>query len=150
MWTSLSGRQPDELAAYAGIFFGGGNTYWLLHQVRSAGFADPIRQFAQQGGVVYGGSAGAILLGANISTCAHMDQNFVGLTDAHGLDLLDGRAVWCHYRPADYPLCQAFIHRTRLPTIILTESSGLWRRGPNDYVTLGSHPARLITNAMAA
>ena len=150
MWTSLAGHQAAELATYAGIFIGGGNTYRLLHQVRSEGFVDPIRQFAQQGGVVYGGSAGAILLGANISTCAHMDRNEVGITDTHGLNLLDGHAVWCHFEASDYPLCQAFVLRTRLPTYLLTESSGLWRRGPHDFVSFGSRPARLLTYAMVA
>ena len=150
MWTTLAGHQPAELGSYTGIFMGGGNTYWLLHQLRAGGFGDPIRQYALQGGVVYGGSAGAIVLGANISTCAHMDHNDVGMTDMHGLDLLDGHAVWCHYRASDYPLCQAFIMRTRNSTFLLAETSGVWRRGPDDYVVLGAPPARLITYAMVA
>lgn len=148
MWTSLAGHQPAELGAYAGLFIGGGNTYWLLHQVRSSGLADSIRHFAEQGGAVYGGSAGAILLGANIATCAHMDRNEAGITDTHGLNLLDGHAVWCHYQAADYPLCQAFVQRTRLPTYLLTETTGLWRRGPHDYVSIGAPAARVLRRDM--
>jgi dipeptidase E len=150
MWTTLAGHDPAELTAYAGLFIGGGNTYWLLHQLRTEGFVAAIRDFAQQGGVVYGGSAGAIVLGANIATCAHIDHNDVGITDTHGLNLLDGQAVWCHYQASDYPLCQAFIVRTRLSTYLLAETSGLWRRGPHDYVSLGATPARLVTHAMVA
>jgi dipeptidase E len=150
MWPTLAGHQPAELGAYAGIFIGGGNTYWLLHQLRAGGFGDAIRQFALRGGVIYGGSAGAIVLGANISTCAHMDHNDVGLTDMHGLDLLDGHAVWCHYRAADFPLIQVFVRRTRLPTYLLAETTGLWRRGPVDFVSFGWPAAYLLTGAMVA
>jgi dipeptidase E len=150
MWTTLAGHQPAELGAYAGIFIGGGNTYWLLHQLRAGGFDNAIRQYALGGGALYGGSAGAIVLGANISTCAHIDHNDVRITDMHGLNLLDGHAVWCHYRAADYPLCQAFIMRTRIATFFLAETSGLWRRGPEDYVSLGAPTARLITYNMVA
>lgn len=150
MWTTLAGRQPAELGGYAGIFIGGGNTYWLLHQLRVGGFDDAIRRFALGGGALYGGSAGAIVLGASIATCAHIDHNDIGITDLRGLDLLDGSAAWCHYQAADYPLCQAFIMRTRISTFLLAETSGLWRRGPGDYVALGTQPARLITYAMVA
>ena len=38
MWTTLAGHQPAELRGFAGIFIGGGNTYWLLHQLRTGGF----------------------------------------------------------------------------------------------------------------
>jgi dipeptidase E len=145
MWTTLEGRRPFELAAYAGIFIGGGNTYWLLHQVRTAGFAEPLRQYAALGNALYGGSAGAILLGADISTCAHMDHDVVGTTDTRGLDLLDGHAVWCHYQASDDELCAAFVRRTGRALYRLTESSGLWRRGPHDYVALGASPPTLLT-----
>jgi dipeptidase E len=150
MWTTFAGHQPGELAAYAGLFIGGGNTYWLLHQLRASGFGDAIRQYAQQGGVVYGGSAGAIVLGANISTCAHIDHNDVGITDLHGLDLLDGHAVWCHYRAADFPLTQVFVRRTRLPTYLLAETTGLWRRGAGDFVSIGWPAAYLLASSMVA
>src|SRR5262245_16038076 len=54
MWDTLAGHDPVELGGYEGLFMGGSNTYRLLHQLRSSGFGDAIRLFAQQGGVVYG------------------------------------------------------------------------------------------------
>lgn len=140
MWVELSGRDPAALDGYDAIFIGGGNTWWLLHQVCSAGFEEPLRHFARRGGVLYGGSAGAILLGADIGTCAHMDENDVGLSDPRGLDLVGGRALWCHYQPADLPLCTSFVRRTGLVTLLLAERSGLWVRGPADYVPVGFEP----------
>jgi dipeptidase E len=145
MWTTLDGHQPFELAAYAGVFIGGGNTYWLLHQVRTAGFADPLRQYAALGHAIYGGSAGAILLGADIATCAHMDHDFVGTADTAGLDLLDGHAVWCHYQASDDELCAAYVRRKGRALYLLAETGGLWRRGPHDFVSLGRTPAILLS-----
>jgi dipeptidase E len=145
MWTELAGRDPGALNSYAGVFIGGGNTYWLLHQIRTAGFVQPLRRFAQRGGIIYGGSAGAILLGADIATCAHMDDNFVGLTDTRGLDLAHGRAVWCHYTPADWPLCSDFVRRTGIATLLLAETSGLWVRGPANYQPVGLEAVPEIT-----
>lgn len=147
MWTELSGRDPAALDGYAAIFIGGGNTYWLLHQVRSAGFEQPLRRFAQRGGIVYGGSAGAILLGADIGTCAHMDENHIGIHDTRGLNLVGGRAVWCHYQPSDWPLCTSFVRRCGLVTLLLAEASGLWVRSPADYLAIGFEPVIELTPA---
>lgn len=150
MWTELAGREPAALDGHTAIFIGGGNTYWLLHQVRSAGFEQPLRRFAERGGIVYGGSAGAILLGADIGTCAHMDENEVGLSDTRGLDLAGGRAIWCHYQPDDWPLCASFVRRRALRTLLLAETSGLWVRGPADFEGVGDGPVVEITPADVA
>lgn len=62
-----------------------------------SGFDQANGNFAQGGGVLYGGSAGAMVLGKDISTCAWMDSNDVGLADTGGLALLGNYSVWCHY-----------------------------------------------------
>jgi hypothetical protein len=46
---------------------------------------------------VYGGSAGTIVLGSDISTAAHMDVNEIGIADTRGFDLVHGHSIWCHY-----------------------------------------------------
>ena len=115
--------------------------------------ATPSASFALRGGVVYGGSAGAIVLGANISTCAHMDHNDVGITDMHGLDLLDGHAVWCHYQAADYPALPGLrpphthVHLSSWPR---RPASGVG--GQPTYVSLSAGPLSLplLTGAMVA
>ena len=138
MWATLLGHSPAEVGQYQAIFIGGGNTYHLLNQLRVSGFDEALRHFAGQGGVIYGGSAGAIVQGRDISTGSRLDENVVGLTDTSGLDLLDGDSVWCHFQPADEPLVRAHVGRVRSPTIVLAENSGVWVRGQRDYVSVGS------------
>ena len=44
-----------------------------------------------------GGSAGAILFGYDIDSCASMDKNEVGLMDTKGFDVLNGMSLFAHY-----------------------------------------------------
>lgn len=138
MWTNLADHDPAGVAAYAGIFIGGGNTFNLLHRLRSTGFGKAIVDFAGRGGVVYGGSAGAIVMGRDVSTCAHVDDNEAGITDTSGLDLVHGHAVWCHHTPEDEALVRAWVERTGSPVIALPETAGVWVQGMDAYVPLGT------------
>ena len=97
MWTELPGGNYSDLARFDSVYIGGGNTYDLLHAMRSSGFDEALVRFSDRGGAVYGGSAGAAVLGRDISTVASMDTNGVGLIDTRGLDLAGGYSVWVHY-----------------------------------------------------
>jgi dipeptidase E len=138
MWATLNGRSPMEVHRFQAVFIGGGNTYALLHQLRASGFDQSLRDFVGRGGILYGGSAGAIVQGWDIATCAHLDQNTTGEPDSAGLDLLHGDSVWCHYQPVDDPLIRAYVERTHSITLALSETSGVWVRGRQDYRRLGA------------
>jgi dipeptidase E len=75
----------------------GGNTFLLLHHMQQHALLHPLRSFVAKGGKVYGGSAGAVLLGAGIAIIDAMDTNDVGLRDTSALDLLSGCVVYPHY-----------------------------------------------------
>jgi dipeptidase E len=137
MWKSLAGHTAAELNAYTGIFIGGGNTFHLLKQLRDTGFDRAISTAVANGVPVYGGSAGAIIMGKDISPCVHIDPNNVGLTDLHALDLLTGDSIWCHYQPTDQNRVRAYVKSSRSTTYALPENAGLWVRAPHDYVPLG-------------
>jgi len=145
MWTDLRRHHPDELARYNGVFIGGGNTYYLLHQLRTADFTQAIREFAEGGGVLYGGSAGAIVFGRDINTCAHMDDDIAGLTNTTGLDLAHGHAIWCHYEPNVEPLVRSYVKHTQIPTIALPETTGLWIQALGQLIPLGFDPVLRFT-----
>jgi dipeptidase E len=134
-----------ELYSFHGIYIGGGNTFRLLHQVRQTGFDQALTRFARLGGAVYGGSAGAILLGRDIATSAHLDANEPGLTDFSGLDLLSGYAVWCHYQPDHDALIDAYIHRTGNRVLALSESAGACLKG-GMFQSCGYEAARIYRN----
>jgi dipeptidase E len=125
MWTSLAGRDHAELSGFDAIYIGGGNTFRLLHLVRLSGFDRALARFVARGGAIYGGSAGAILLGRDIMTCAHLDTNKVGIVDAAGLDLASGHAIWCHYQPEDDERIVAYIEQRGFPVLALSERGGL-------------------------
>lgn len=109
-------RSADALAAqcladYSFVFIGGGNTFRLLHVLRTSGTLARLEAYLAQGGVVFGGSAGAILFGASLDVCALDDANDVGLTDMRGLDCLGGASLLCHYLA---PTCEADARTSQL------------------------------------
>jgi dipeptidase E len=119
MWTELGAGRGDELDLFKAIYIGGGNTFRLLHLIRSSGFEAALVNFVERGGAVYGGSAGAILLGRDILTSADMDPNEVGLQNTTGLDFINGYAIWCHYRLEDDPRIFCFVEEHQLAVLAL-------------------------------
>jgi dipeptidase E len=108
-----------------GIFIGGGNTFRLLARLRSTGVATVLAERVGAGLPCYGGSAGAIVLGAHLGTCAYLDRNEVGLRDLTGLNLCGGQAIWCHYDDQDADRLLEFVRDTELEVCSLPENSGL-------------------------
>ena len=129
MWTDLSAEDHSGLAEFDAVFIGGGNTFSLLDQVRRSGFDTALVRFLSGGGAVYGGSAGAILLGRDILTCAHLDENHMGLDDTRGLGVLGGYCAWCHYRPEDDGRIAEYIARHGWPVLALSERAGVSAEG---------------------
>lgn len=95
-------RTFDELAGknyydYCAIFIGGGNTYKLLKGIKDSGAFEKIKDYINNDGIVYGGSAGAIIFGYDINSCLAMDTNDVNLVDTKGFNVLDGKSIFAHY-----------------------------------------------------
>ena len=119
MLTDLSNAEiPANTTA---IFIGGGNTYKLLKELRDSAFDKKLLTFLNSGGVVYGGSAGAMIFGKTIETELHTGSRNYGLTDLSALDQLNGYDVWCHYMPKE----DSIIVEYPRPLYILSEESGL-------------------------
>ncbi len=90
-----------NLSDYACIYIGGGNTYKLLSELKSSGAFDKIKDHLLNDGIVYGGSAGAIIFGKDLDSCNTDDTNEVGLIDNTGFDLMNGYSLLCHYTNRD-------------------------------------------------
>ena len=129
MWTQLESHSPQELQAFGGVYIGGGNTFTLLHLLRASGFDPALRRFALEGGAIYGGSAGAIVLGADIASCKRDDPNTVGLSDTAALNLLAGHDVWCYYRPEQREQVQVHSNTSGRPVYALPERGGMCTEG---------------------
>lgn len=146
MWTDLSDKTAADLNRFDAVYIGGGNTYWLLHQLRTQQLDRALTDFIQHGHPVYGGSAGAIILGRDIQTCAHLDQNTVGLSDTRGLDVVHNYAVWCHYQPDDDARIAAFRAQSGVPVLALSERAGVCLDG-TDLIALGYEPTICFTRS---
>ncbi len=95
-------RTFDELANknydnYSAIFIGGANTYKLLKGIKESGAFTKIKDYIDHNGIVFGGSAGAIILGQAINTCKYEDKNEVALQDQMGFDEVYYYSFLCHY-----------------------------------------------------
>ena len=95
-------RSAEELARkhledYSFLFIGGGNTFRLLSEIKRVHMFEPIQEYLQNGGAAFGGSAGAIIFGEDLESCALDDDNDVGLKDTAGFDVLGGVSFLCHF-----------------------------------------------------
>ena len=95
-------RSAEELALknledYGFLFIGGGNTFRLLYELKRVHMFEPIREYLRNGGTAFGGSAGAIIFGEDLESCALDDANEVGLKDTEGFDVLCGISFLCHF-----------------------------------------------------
>lgn len=104
---------------YACLYIGGGNTYKLLGILKETGNYDKIKNYlVNENGIVYGGSAGAIIFGADLDSCNTDDENEVGLIDNTGFNMIKGYSLLCHYTSRN-------AERTKLSTDYLLELSKL-------------------------
>ena len=97
MVTSTEEIVRKELKDYSAIFIGGGNTFKLLYELKASGAFDQMKDYIEQDGIIFGGSAGAIIFGESLESCALDDENHVGLRDITGFNVLDGISLLCHY-----------------------------------------------------
>ena len=119
MLTNL--HNAEILTDTAAVFIGGGNTYKLLNELRESKFDQKLITYLDNGGTVYGGSAGAIIFGKTIETEIHTGSCNYGLTDLSGLNQLNGYDIWCHYTAKEEPLIAGYPRSL----YILSEESGL-------------------------
>lgn len=140
MWTELQSRNLEELLTFSGLYIGGGNTFALLKHIRECGFTTLLTAYLEKSGTVLGSSAGAIILGEDIGTCAHLDENRVKLKETNGLALLHEYSVWSHYSPHDDVSIERTVQTTGKPVLALSEKTGLALESGRATVT-GTFPA---------
>ncbi|KAH8170481.1 peptidase family s51 domain-containing protein [Sarocladium implicatum] len=108
----------------------GGNTFELLGILRSHGLLDELRSFIERGGKAYGGSAGSILMGADIGLAdverGGMDPNPIALQDTQGVGFMGDIAVYPHWDPESTNVgYEAWAKETRSRVFCLPEKSGV-------------------------
>lgn len=133
----LSKYQNKDLKNFDAIYIGGGNTWNLMRELRDSGFSQELIKYLKNGGRVYGGSAGAIVLGKNIDT--HDDENKTNLKDTSGFNLLNGYSVACHYKDEQRDQFKEWAMSHSSPILCLPEETGLIL-GSDFAVCVGTKP----------
>ena len=135
MWNKLKPEAP--IHEIGGIYMGGGDTGRLLLQLRESGFSRYLKSAFANGVPIYGGSAGAIVLGTDIRTTPEA-ADFDGRS-ARGLALLPKHSVSCHYDGDGEKLIQ-MSKRLGKPVLGIPETAG---------VVVESHRLRVISDPVA-
>lgn len=91
-----------DLSLYSAIFIGGGNTYKLLNDIKECSNYKKIVNYLNDGGTVFGGSAGAIIFGKDIDCCKKDDKNRIGLMDTTGFNYLNDYSILCHLKNKNF------------------------------------------------
>ncbi len=140
---------PD-LENYNSIYIGGGNTYKLLDYIIRNNVGQKIVEYIKNGGIVYGGSAGAIVLGKDIRTAEEENDN--NYSYFRGLNLLGGQSVICHYEETLDEKIFKSVQKIHSRVIALPENSGLII-GNNTIETVGrifvfdkNHKKQILTS----
>ena len=124
MWTNLKNK---DLKKYSAIYIGGGNTFKLLKELKESGFDKELLKFIKEGKPVYGGSAGALILGKNILT-SH-DENKVKLKDLNGLNLINENSIWAHYSNKENEKIFNYVKTNNINVVAIPEGSGIYFNG---------------------
>lgn len=119
----LTKYKQEDLKKFNALYIGGGNTWNLMQELRDSGFSQELVSYIKNGGVVYGGSAGAIVLGKNIDT--HDDKNKINHNDTTGFNLLGDYSVACHYTNEQESQFKEWAVSHKSPVVCLPEEIGL-------------------------
>lgn len=123
MLINLIGLDLQKLISYDAVYVGGGNAYKLLNDFYQSKFDLLLKQYLAQGGVYYGGSAGAIIAGKNIATV--IEENDNNYNYENGLSIIGEFSVRCHYNKKCDANIIEYIKKYGNPVIALPEKTGL-------------------------
>lgn len=142
MWTDFKNKTKNDIAKLGGIYIGGGDTVRLLQALQESGFDNVLAAYIKDGGVVYGGSAGAIILGKDIRTAPETEKDH--LDNYSGLNVLEEYSVTCHFKQEETSHYQDISKRIASPIIALSEQSGVRISGANLEI-VGSNSIFIIS-----
>jgi len=141
MITDLKTVNLDD-SLVGGIYIGGGNTIKLLREVVQLHFDSWLKKLFAQGVPIYGGSAGAIILGQTILTAPEAEK--LSEKESHGLDLIDGFSAYCHYDGQRN--LQSLCGKLKTKLVAIPEKAGVYI---SDQVlsAVGTEPISIFTDS---
>lgn len=139
MWDDL--RPRDRATAIAGVYIGGGDAAKLLTELRESGFDDFLLEVVRGGIPLYGGSAGAIILGEDIRSAP--EAKHLTSAEAVGLKIVGGHSIVCHYRTEDEDAAQTLAETLHQRIIAIPERAGGHLAG-NVLTNYGTEPLSIF------
>lgn len=127
VWDSLEGKNLEGMEDKVALYIGGGNTYLLMSLIIDSGLIYSFNKFIEKDGIVYGGSAGAIILGNEISIAP--EDNVVGIEELKGFDLVNGLSIWPHYKEEHDSKILEYIKKEEINVLALPEDGGVFLDG---------------------
>lgn len=108
---------------YCALFIGGGNTYKLLKELKENSNFEKIKRYLKNDGIIFGGSAGAIIFGKDINSCLLEDKNIVDLQDCTGFNYLNNYSILCHLNKVNFKKNKKYLNNYSIKnkTIYLPE-----------------------------
>jgi dipeptidase E len=143
MWDKLTNISVENMMSFGAIYIGGGNTVTLWQHIQGSGFDEKLRQYTKKGGTIYGGSAGAIILGKDLRTAPEARKEQLNSYD--GLNILGGYSVFCHYDSSSKHAVEKLIDDIGSPIIAIPENSGVVR-SEKKLLILGSGSVDIFTD----
>ena len=124
-WLDIKNIQTaGDINSYDVMYVCGGNTFYLLNEVRNTGFDKKIIDFVNNGGLYVGVSAGSIIMGPNISTAKNYDKNFINLKDLSGFNLTS-ESIVPHYTESEKEITDKFELENNRKVVRLQDSQTL-------------------------
>ncbi|MEK7175182.1 MAG: Type 1 glutamine amidotransferase-like domain-containing protein [Patescibacteria group bacterium] len=123
---------------FSAVYIGGGNAYKLATFMKKSGFQVILKKYIDNGGIVYGASAGAIFMGKDIST--HNEKKYIienqkfhyGLTA--GLGIIGNYSLMVHFLENEYEQLNEYFQDKYNPVIAIPEGVGLVVKGKQVFV----------------
>jgi dipeptidase E len=108
------------------IYVQGGNTFYLLKQIKESGFDRVVKEALARGKTYIGASAGSYVAGPTIESAGwkHQDRNLVGLTDLTAMNLVPF-LITAHYQPKYAELIREGVKKSNYPVKILTDDQAI-------------------------
>jgi dipeptidase E len=123
----------------------GGNTFDLLQALREAGLLQVLRAHLLGGGALYGGSAGAVLAGADVGLARAADPDDVGTTDSRGLDLVHGHDVLPHWTDDQEAVARRHSRASGRPVLAIPERGGVVVASDGTARPVGPEGVQVVT-----
>lgn len=127
VWFNMKNASvAGDIQSFDVMYMCGGNTYYLLNEIRNTGFDKKIIEFVESGKIYVGVSAGSIIMGPNISTSA--DKNQVGLKDTNAFNFFD-QSIVPHYQKKEKSVIDEFEKNNPWKVLRLRDSQAVCVRG---------------------